>query len=143
MTVNAADTVVEFPPAIQAEHNAWLGMPFLRAEGGRILEDWAPPDIKRASGGRSYAAECVLGAHYALQTISHTREFGDRTDGGHLLDTVHAIVERGRWTGVEIGFFTALDNYVAWGRVIVADDFDAWPCEPRDGRGAQEESCDG
>ncbi len=30
-----------------------------------------------------------------------------------------------KWTGYEIGFFNAIGNYIAWGRVPISTRFDA------------------
>ena len=60
-----------------------------------------------------------------MRVIEHIKEYGATFDGGHLLHTTEAIVKRGKWTGFEIGFFSAMGNYIAWGRVPISTYFDA------------------
>ena len=55
-------------------------------------------------------------------------EFGKRgviDVGSYVADVTEAVIKRGKWTGVEIGFFNALGEYVTDRRVKVSTAFDA------------------
>ncbi len=107
------------------EYQAYLEMPFIRAENGEVVDDWAPPEIHGISEDNTYSAECALGAKYACDLIGHLKNYGDTFDGGALANVTRAIVKRGKWTGFEIGFFHAIGNYIAGGRIPVSCDFEA------------------
>ena len=98
------------------ESEDWRQLSFLRVENGEIVEYWAPAEVKGVSEDNAYIAECSLGGHYALEVIGHMRRYADRFDGDYLLPVIASIVERGKWSGVEIGFFAALSQYITWGR---------------------------
>lgn len=108
-----------------AEADDWHEMSFVRVENGKVVDDWALPEITGASEENTYCAECALGAKYACDLIGHIKSHGDTFDGSALATVTQEIVKRGKWTGFEIGFFHAIGNYIAWGRIPVSCDFDA------------------
>ena len=108
-----------------AEEEDWQEMSFVRVENGEVVEHWAPPELTGASEESIYCAECALGAKYAMDLIDHIKSHGDTFDGSALANVTEAIVKRGKWTGFEIGFFHAIGNHIAWGRIPVSCNFDA------------------
>ena len=124
-TQTTAAVVSGASDSVGAEAYDWLQMPFVRIENGEVVEDWAPPEIHGASEDSTYSAECALGANYAMGVIAHIKSHGATFDGSALANVTAAIVKRGKWTGFEIGFFHALGNHIAWGRIPVSGDFDA------------------
>ena len=118
--------------ALADEHRAWHEMPFIDTnENGEIVSHWNPADVTKtnqAGEQEGNLERCAIGAHYALYLINHMRQYGGEfMDGGWFSTVVKAIVERGEWTGVEIGFFTAIENWLTCGRVTVSGGFDAVP----------------
>lgn len=124
-TQTTAAAVSGASDSVGAEAYDWLQMPFVRIENGEVVEDWAPPEITGASEENTYCAECALGAKYACDLVGHLKSHGDTFDGSALANVTAEIVRRGKWTGFEIGFFHALGNHIAWGRIPVSGDFDA------------------
>ena len=110
---------------MRQEERDWRAMPFLRLEDGKIADNWAPPEINGASVENIYSAECALGTHYALEAPHHMRTYGDRFGDDFLLPVFQAMVNRGKWGGVEIGFVASLDQYMARGYVNICGDFKA------------------
>ncbi len=122
-TTAAAASSASNPMLVEAYD--WGEMPFVRVENGEVVDDWAPPEIRGVSEENAYSAECSLGAHYAMEVIAHIKRHGRTFDGGPLANVTAAVVKRGKWTGFEIGFFHAVGNHIAWGRIPASPDFDA------------------
>ena len=112
--------------ALADEENDWLELPFVRAEGKRVLSNWAPVDIPVDDKKRGYGDQCAVGARYAMELIGFLRRYSALDPSGQcLVDLAKEMVQRGKWTGVEIGFFSALGEYLTDGKIAVAVSFDA------------------
>ncbi len=44
------------------EQQDWHEMPFLKIEGGKVVDGWAPPEITGMSSENISSAQCMLGA---------------------------------------------------------------------------------
>ena len=107
------------------EDKQWKQMPFFRLEDGKIVDHWAPTEINGASEDHVYTAECAVGQHYALELIDHTRTYAEHFDEEWLTPIFRDMVKRGNWGGVELGFVSALGEYIAWGHLKLFGDFKA------------------
>ncbi len=103
----------------------WRNMSFVRCQGTEPVVQWPPVELTSQHGDSVYGAACVIGNHCALDLIGHIKSHSKRYDGGRLLDVVQKIAKRGEWDGFEVGFFSVLGNFIAWGRVPISGDFDA------------------
>ena len=132
-TVTVAAAASSASDLVRKEANDWREMPFLKTLRGEIVDHWAPPEITGVSEDNVYSAECALGTRYAMDLIGHIKTYSSVFDeGGALAHVAAAIVKRGKWTGFEIGFFHALGDHIAEGRIKVTSDFDAAPLENRE-----------
>ena len=116
-TTDAGDDLRDLFP----ERAAYCELPFVEADDkGRVKSAWAPPSVDRTEDGRSHDAECALGAALALGLITFLRDYPRDSSDSYLANVAEAIVERGKWSGVELGFFSALGNFIESGRVYVS-----------------------
>ena len=95
----------------------WRDRSFVRVRKGGEVEDWAPPTIPEDVNLHHCGAESALGLQYALDMIEHLRTHRGKVVGDRLCTVVKEIVDRGRWTGVEIAFFNTLGDFIASGMV--------------------------
>ena len=108
-------------------------MPFVREENGNAVIEWPPVWVKGENQDLTYGALCILGTACALDLIGHLRNNGKTFDGSDLSRVTKAIVERGEFTGLEIGFFHTLGDFIAWGYTKASADFNAVLLEDRKG----------
>jgi len=107
------------------EESAFQSLPFVRSDTStRLTSAWAPCDIPEDEQAHGYAERCAIGAVYAMDLIGHARQFGD---GERVADVCEDIFKSGMWSGVEIGFFGALGDFIAKGTVRNSVHFDAKP----------------
>jgi hypothetical protein len=109
------------------ERRETLDLPFVEVKDNEIVSYWAPPEVTATSEGNQYSAECSLGIAYAARLLEHMIEFDRRgvVMGDCLNFVTKAVVERGKWTGVEIAFFDAIGEYLVKQRIRVSTSFDA------------------
>ena len=115
--------------AFREVQKAWCEMPFTREEDGEIADYWAVPEIRGVSKNDAYVTQCRLGALYAFEALDLVEKFKSRIREGALSAIARSIVERGQWTGFEVGFFQAMDDYINDGEINVAGGVLAWPEE--------------
>jgi hypothetical protein len=99
------------------EARCWRELGFV--DGGC---SWAPLRVPEAEQARRHGEACRIGALYALDAIGHLKRFPHNPD--RLVDLLRHMVLAGRWSAVEIGFAFALSDYLARGRITVAEDFE-------------------
>ncbi len=114
---------------VREVQKAWGEMSFTREEDGEITDFWALPEIRGVSKNNAYVAQCYLGSLYAFEALDLVETFKSRTKEGALSPIARSIVERGQWTGFEVGFFAAMDEYITDGEISVAGGVLAWPKE--------------
>ncbi len=112
--------------------DSWRELPFVREENGDTVIEWPPVSVKGESKDLVYGALCALGARCALDLIGHLRNNGKTFDGGDLSRVARAVIERGEFAGLEIGFFHTLGDFIAWGYAKASADFDAVLLEDRE-----------
>jgi hypothetical protein len=110
------------------ELHAWLAMGFVEAKDGEVASSWAPLELSAADERRRYAEACWVGMGYAVDAIAHLKAFPDNPR--RFVDLTRELVARGRWTAVEIGFFSALASYLAEGRIQLARGFEVVDLRP-------------
>ena len=121
-----AETKTASASSFYDEAANWRELPFVLVKDKKVVSNWAPPDFPEEVDVRDYTTQCILGTRYAMDLIDHLISYGeDKLDGGAISDVAKAMIERGKWTGVEIGFFDALGVYVARGFVSAAVGFNA------------------
>ena len=115
----------------ESEYDDWRELPFVKCKGGEVVSHWSPIDIPVDEDDphlAGYSEGGAVGRNYALELISHSLRYGpDMADGQHLADVAHEIVKRGKWTSLEIGFFSTIGEFIEHGRALVAGGFDAVP----------------
>ena len=112
------------------EQQEWHELPFLHAEDGKVVDYWTPAAVKAESKDNEWSAEIDLGTVYAAKLIEHMVHFDRRgvfNTGECLTHVAEAVVKRGQWTGVELGFFEAIGDYVVRRRIKLTTGFDAHP----------------
>jgi hypothetical protein len=116
------------------EHEAWRELPFVRHEEGgeEGKNNWVVPRFPKSAdnddeGLRAYQWECMLGQLFAIDLLGHFTDYPDIMPT-HLSDVVKDIVKGGTWGYVEIGFFAALDQFIATGKVWMGAG--AWTVHP-------------
>lgn len=103
------------------ERAAYCELPFVEADDkGHVKSHWSPPVVGQTEDGRSHAAECDMGTTLALNLITYLRGYPRDNSDSNLAGVAEAIVKRGKWGGIEIGFFSALGNFIESGRVYVS-----------------------
>ena len=103
----------------------WRNMSFVRCQGTKTAIQWPPVELTGQDKDLVRGAACVIGNQCALDLIGHIKSHSKNYGGDRLLNVAQEIVKRGEWGGLEIGFFSALGNFMAWGRVQTSADFDA------------------
>ncbi len=103
----------------------WESMSFVRFQGDKAVIQWPPVELTGQDKDLVRGAACVIGNHCALDLIGHIKSHSRNFGGDRLLDIAQEIVKRGEWGGLEIGFFSALGNFIARGRVRTSAAFDA------------------
>lgn len=78
------------------------GLPFTKSRTNGTIDAWAPT----ATG--DYAADCALGNNYFEQLRFHVQ-----SNPLTLSHVLQAMVEKGKITGVEIGFLHSMSMTVA------------------------------
>ena len=115
----------------EREYEDWRELPFVKCKGREMVSNWNPVDIPVDEDDHylaGYSEGGAVGTSYALALITHSLDYGpDMADGQHLADVAHEIVKRGKWTSLEIGFFSTLGEFIEHGRAAVACGFDAVP----------------
>ena len=125
MVTKSAEAGNENAQHMVEQADSWRQLPFVREENGNAVIEWPPVSVKGESKDLMYGALCTLGTRCALDLIGHLRNNGKAFDGGDLSRVARAIVERGEFTGLEIGFFNTLGDFIAWGYTKASADFDA------------------
>ena len=127
----------------EREYEDWRELPFVKCKGREMVSNWNPVDIPVDEDDHylaGYSEGGAVGTSYALALITHSLDYGpDMADGQHLADVAHEIVKRGKWTSLEIGFFSTLGEFIEHGRASVACGFDVVPLKdlpPVDGPSA-------
>ncbi len=103
----------------------WRNMSFVRCQNTKTAILWPPVELTGEDGGLVRGAACTIGNHCALDLIGHIKSHSKHYGGDRLLGIAQEIVKRGEWGGLEIGFFSALGNFIARGRIPTSADFDA------------------
>lgn len=99
-----------------SEPSQWRSLGFVDPAEVGVRSNWSPVVLSGADD-RVYAQASRMGALYALDVVGHLRRFPDNPD--RLVDLIGEIVAAGRWTAVEIGFVSALAEYLADARIWV------------------------
>ena len=122
------------------EGDDWRELPFIRSEAGKAVVQWPPLGITSSQEGLDPEVQCVVGRYCAMELVGHTKRYANQFGSEYLSDVVREIVRHGEWTQLEIGFFEALSNFIAWGYIRVSGDFQAFPCDagPAAGRTARD-----
>ena len=108
------------PKEVRDEHTSYCELPFVEPGANWIAKsDWSPPAVPETEDGPSHDAECAIGTIFALDFITHLRDHASGDPASRLANVVQAVVERGKWGRVEIGFFNALGNFIESGDVFV------------------------
>ncbi len=107
------------------EDDSWRNMGFVYCQDAVPVVQWPPVELSGQDKDLIRGAACVIGSHCALDLIGHIKRHSENHDGDRLLCVAQEIVKRGEWGGFEIGFFSALGNFMARGRVITSAEFDA------------------
>ncbi len=134
-----AEATVKFEHAssglelFREEQKAWSELSFIREENGEITNYWALPEIRGVSENDAYTAQCYLGSLYAFEVFDLIETFKSRVEGIGFSPVAQSIVERGQWTGFEIGFFSSVDEYITDGQIKVAGGVLARPEEEDQG----------
>ena len=118
-----------FASPSEEEHFFWQDMPFVI--NGKTV--WPAVRVEPVEGEDRLHAQCaeqLIGRDAAMQLIAHLRRHGIVECGGRMIDVARAMIERGRWGNMEIGFFSALGQFIGLGQVATGD-FEARPDEPR------------
>ena len=105
-------------------------VPFPRAALRRHQQRRFYPSILGAPGHPRYQRQKLCGAMRAWHILRHGADGFSRAcgDGDWFTSVCQEIIKSGKWTGIEIGFFTALGDFVASGTVrSVSAYFDAKP----------------
>ena len=109
--------------ATRREQDAWRELPFVRHEEGikNGTNNWVVPRFVKATDGEDERLsaciwECMLGKHFAIELLSHVADHPEIRPE-HLGTVVETMVRGGTWGYVEIGFFDALDQFIATGEV--------------------------
>ncbi len=132
MVTKSAEAGNENAQHVVEQADSWRQLPFVREENGNAVIEWPPFSVKGEHEDLTYGALCALGTRCALDLIGHLRNNAKTFDGGDLSRVARAVIERGEFTGLEIGFFHALGDFIAWGHAKVTADFDAVPLESRE-----------
>jgi len=103
----------------------WRNMSFVRCQDTKTTIQWPPVELTGEDKDLVRGAACTIGNRCALDLIGHIKSHSKNYGGDRLLDVAREIVKRGEWGGLEIGFFSALGNFMARGRVPTSADFDA------------------
>ena len=103
----------------RSEADDWKAMPFVEVDDGGNMNCWAPARVEAADHVKVHGAECSLGMIYAFQLIDHQREYKDFDTSNYFPDIVQAVVKRGRWGSVEIGFFNEIGRYISGGTSLI------------------------
>ena len=91
----------------------WMEMPFVEGNGlGMSASQWLPVEIGNTEDRRHWTAECGIGQIYALEMIGHLRSH-KHASVERLCHVIEAMVKRGAWGGVELGFVLGLERYLA------------------------------
>ncbi len=131
MVTKSAEAGNENAKRMVEQADSWRQLSFVREENGNAVIEWPPVSVKGESKGLVYGALCILGRSCALDLIGHLRNNGKVFDGSDLSRVAKEIVERGEFTGLEIGFFHTLGDFIAWGYAKASADFDAVLLEDR------------
>ena len=127
------------PVAGDDEHTAYCGLPFVEAgaDWPMIKSDWSPPEVTVTENRDSDNGEWTVGTICALDLITHLRDHPSDDPNSRLADVVKAVVDRGKWGRVEMGFFNALGNFIERGDVCVGGGWRAAFASRSDGAGAR------
>jgi hypothetical protein len=106
----------------ERENSAWGTLGFVRTRDGQIASNWRPAELPAEGDDGRSALACRIGRLYGLDAIGHLQRHALSAD--RLVDAIAAMVAGGRWTAVEIGFVSALAEYIADRRVHIAEGFE-------------------
>ncbi len=122
------------------EDSAWREMIFVKIQGDKTVIQWPPVEVTGRDDLRLGHFACSIGTECAMDLIGHVRGHNKNFDGGRLMDVAEKIVKHGEWGHSEIGFFTGLGDFIAWGHIRAGIDFEAFPCDagPAAGRTARD-----
>ncbi len=78
---------------------------FIATQPGGGATMWSPPSVEG-----DWAAQCEVGRDLGQQAVDYIRQ---SDDAAILPSVVRAMVERGSFDGVEVGFFAAISMQLA------------------------------
>ena len=105
---------------VRDAHVAWRDLDFVQDKG--VLEpsdSWAPREIPIDADAKGYKTACNVGVIYCLEMLAYMFSHPEVDKRDVISHVVHSAIERGQWGGVEIGFFSALGEYVLDGEVYI------------------------